>query len=63
MPAKHGFGLHDHEVIFPVLEEAMDQHPERTIAVVELDLLGAALQDVELVAKDDVLHGQAVSIG
>jgi len=63
VPADDGVGLHDHEVVLPVLEEATNQHPEGAVAVVEPDTLGAALQDVDLLTQDEVLDGRAVPVG
>jgi hypothetical protein len=62
VPADHRLGLHEHEVLLPVLDEAVDHDPEEAVAVVEPRPLHAALEDVELLAEEDVLEGEACAV-
>ena len=62
VPRAHGFRLHDHEVVGPISEQASDENPEYSVAVLEPGALHAALEYDELRPKHDVLEREALAI-
>ncbi len=62
MPLDHGLGFHDQQRVPPAVEEPPHQDPEDPIAVVDLRALHGALEYRDLLAKSEILDGQARSI-
>ena len=60
VPADDSLGLYDGERITPVLPDAGKNDPQKAVAILEANPGSRALQDMELVARSEVLEGEAL---
>ena len=59
VPSDDGVGLHHDQATGPVLPEPGQQHPQESVALLQIGTLDTALQNGDLMAQREVLKGQA----
>ena len=58
VPANDSLGLDQDQMLFPVGDEAPDQHPEEPVSGLEVRARTGTKRDVELVPQEQVLRPQ-----
>jgi hypothetical protein len=61
MPSNDGVGGDDDQRVTPARPEAREQDPEHSVAVPQGWALPSPLEDLDLMAKGDVLEGEHLS--
>jgi hypothetical protein len=59
VPSDDRFGLNDGQRLPPANPEPGQQHPKEAISLPEARFLGSSLEDIELVAKCEILDGES----